>query len=55
MTTEQEFEQACELLQACISNLRCGVKIERDADFFADTLYRLAREYREAFRQSNRV
>lgn len=53
MTTEQEFEQACELLQACISNLRCGVRIERDADFYCDTLYRLAREYREAFRQSN--
>lgn len=55
MTTEQEFEQACELLQACISNLRCSVRIERDAEVYVDTLNRLAREYREAFTQSNRV
>lgn len=55
MTTEQEFEQACELLQACVSNLRCGVRIEQDAVTYAFTLYRLAREFREAFRQSNQV
>lgn len=53
MTTEQEFEQACLLLQACIGSLRCGVTIDRNAAFYADTLYRLAREYRESFRQSN--
>ena len=45
MQNNNEFRQAVEKLNDCISNVQCGVSITSDEGLYADSLYYRCREY----------
>ena len=52
MNTEQEFQKALELLNACIGSLECEVSLTSQAEFYANSIYYRCEEYRKTYNNS---
>ena len=50
LITEEEFRRAVDLVNKCTGTVKCGCKIEGEADFLCDCLFVSCRQFERAYR-----